>query len=419
MSTEARRGSPTQAPRGPDQSTHEQVKEYFKKPLEERLNDMTDEQVIGSALEGSAEHMVRATSLRAKRHGILNQQKVEAEALSRIEKQLSDLGIEDETLATDGFHVQASNLLDLDVPAPQPPILDRVADAGATLLFGRGGTGKGSYVAYLILRLIRKTEWQRIILLDFERRAYEWKPRFVALCATPAEMASIIYVTPKSSVPVWDQLDEIRESIGDEPYDLVVVDSAARACAKDISTGDTSLPVRYYGAMDELCSRHLTIAHVNRDNQNRQASGSQRWHDDARLTWSLEEKGDARILTCKKHNGGPKPSAAIIKPTGWSQDALPMITGFSENSYKETLAQMILTVLDQPMTFSDIADALNANNEDDTADFKVDSIKKAVTRDAGLFQRSEGDPGSERYPKWEKVPPRLSKAEAVRAENAR
>lgn len=104
-------------------------------------------------------------------------------------------------------------LADMQVDEPDPPHFTFIADKGATMLFGKGGSGKGSYAAWIALRAVRQLGW-KVLLIDSELRDYEWKPRLVHLGATDEEQQSIAYYKP-TSAPIWDQVADILTALAE------------------------------------------------------------------------------------------------------------------------------------------------------------------------------------------------------------
>lgn len=281
-------------------------------------------------------------------------------------------------------------LSELEVTPPEPPHFDRIADRGATLLFGLGGTGKGTYVAWLIKRAIRELGW-RILILDHERRDYEWKPRFEALGLTTDEMRRIAYYHPTGDA-IWEQVDTVQSQLTETGFtpDLVVVDSITLACSQDdTSSGDSTIPVRYYAALDQLCGRHLSITHTGHQNQHR-PFGSRRWLDDCRLAWSFEKKGDDALLTCRKSNlGNLAFGKQLVRVTSWTDTTFPLPTDLVEEPYQTKLVDLIADILDEPMDIDTILDQLNASLDEEQQLHTRDAVKKALTRGAsvGTFSR--------------------------------
>lgn len=312
--------------------------------------------------------------------------------ITRLER---SVGARVDTAAPEGCLI-----IDRQVDPPQPHHLGIIADRGATLIYGRGGVGKGSYVAHLILRMIRDLGWY-IALIDSEERDYEWKPRLIALGATPEELAHIFYVVPHG--PIWDQTDPIQALLDEHSFkpDIVIVDSVARACRIDLSTGDDSLPARFYEALDRLCNRHLSIAHVTGAGNLEKPFGSQRWHDDARVTWSLEDKGEDKLLKLRKDNTALRPPNLLVSvpARSWTViDGLPYPSKIIENRYQEALADLIYGSLDDtPLNYDQIVELVNETLSEDQKPHTQNAVKLAITRDrTGRFHRT----GTKQRPLW-------------------
>ena len=329
----------------------------------------TDEDKVWHAIE--AAHLVPDSIKRMEEARVKHL--TQAQLLeSNIERWKKQNGVtDDDTNATSRFQLMQNVV----VQPPEPPLLGLIAPRGATLIHGRGGTGKGSLAAHVALALIRERSNFRVLIIDAERRPYEWKPRFDALLATPEEQSQIGYYTPTGDA-LWKQMNELHEHLEAFKPDIVIVDSVARACAVDISTGDTSVPINYYAALDKLAPCHLSIAHNNRGDS---FFGSQRWFDDARLVWAYGEQGHARILENTKINSGNHLPPLEVTVAAWTQSTVPMPTGLLIKPYNEALADRIHRILITPMNYDQIEEALTIDTEAlGQQPIKRESIRQAM-----------------------------------------
>src|SRR5215207_8515436 len=87
-----------------------------------------------------------------------------------------------------------TTIADLDRTPARLPLAGMIATEGTTIVYGRGGTGKGVTAAYLMSSLVR--EDKRVVAVDFEGHPEEWAERLDALGLTEDEQRMVIYLTP-------------------------------------------------------------------------------------------------------------------------------------------------------------------------------------------------------------------------------
>jgi hypothetical protein len=274
---------------------------------------------------------------------------------------------------------------------PAAPLLGLIADQRATLLYGWGGTGKGTNLAHKILHYLRADPANRVLLIDAERRPYEWIPRLNALGATEDELARILYYQPDSS-PLWEQQHAIDQFLAERTFTptLIVVDSVERACAVDLSTGNNEPPMLYYATLDSLCDRHLSLAHVSENASMKKPFGSKRWHDDARLTWSLEAKGDKRILTNRKINTGRPLQTQAIWVSEWSAGPVAYPSKVSEELYQEAVLEILKRIVTEPMDYDAMVELANEGIEDTSQHHTKNAVKLAISGNKAIFTKVGG-----------------------------
>lgn len=277
----------------------------------------------------------------------------------------------------------------MTVEPARPPHLGILADRGATVVVGRGGVGKGVWALWIAKQTALTLGW-KTLYLDFERRDYEFKPRLDTMLPSWEHQGLIAYYTP-SYAPIWDQVDEIRAALSAADFtpDNLVIDSAARATGVDISTGDNTIPSRYYEALDQLCERHLTVAHFGRNSTAEQPMGAQRWFDDARTMTTYTEKARNRVLTFTKNNQGPLPAPLEYEIVDWKEvGRVKYVTDLRQRSYAESMAETVERIVTQPMLWSAIKAAVNAGL-DDKAKHLDNTIQRGLARSA-LVRIEEG-----------------------------
>lgn len=268
---------------------------------------------------------------------------------------------------------QAVLVSSLDRSLPPPLLLDRLDPRESTVLFGPGGVGKGSLACSWIARLV--ADGRRVLILDYESHDGEWARRLGGL---GADLDGILYLAPlkERMGSLWHGIEDIATIIRDGEVDYVVIDSAVAAChGSDVLKPETA--ALYMSAVQQLGVPSLTLAHVTKLHDARYPFGSVFWHNFTRVTWSLMEKGEDILLSCRKVNNYRRPGAQTVEMT-WYEDTLREVT---ERPAGLTLLDRIEDVLDtgETLTPKDIAGVLNDGYEA-SEHTSADSIRKILSR---------------------------------------
>ena len=166
----------------------------------------------------------------------------------------------------------------------------------------------------------------------------------------------------------------------------LVIDSIVPACGGADPTKPEAAS-RYAAALEFIGLPALSLGHVTKADALTYPFGSVFFHNLARVTWSLQRKGDASILTPRKANNYLLPGRFSVT-TAW-RDGIPREV--RERPYSAALADRIAEIIGQPSTVSEIVDALNEGDEQ-LVHVKPDSVRAALRRGAksDLFME-EGD----------------------------
>jgi len=188
-----------------------------------------------------------------------------------------------------------------DLPAgPPPPTLAGpfLDPDGATILFGRGGHGKGVTACWLNQQLV--TAGGTTMILDFEGHEREWGSRLRGLGMTDADLGRIHYRAPFGAdwTAPTGALSIIAPAIRADCDRLgityIVVDSYSPATSNGDTMGGESAAREYFGALARIGRPSLTIAHVRGDSERfpERPFGSVFVHNFARSTWVIHAEGD-------------------------------------------------------------------------------------------------------------------------------
>ncbi len=293
-------------------------------------------------------------------------------------------------------------------PPPQmaPPFL---TPEGATVLYGKGGVGKGMTACWLVQRLVR--DGTAVMVLDFEFHPREWGSRLRRMGLTAGELRMVHYRSPSSDAwtakggdlaRVWELVRADCDRLG---VGYLVVDSYTTGSAGDSELGGQEAAKAFFGALSLLQRPSLVLAHVNGQAQRfpEKPFGSVFVHNLARETWAVEaseEQGDADAqrmpgdpdytveleLRNMKQNTRGKARPQRLSFSVWDgDDARPGSIAVEHGTVgagKQSVAQMMLDAIEDrgPLTAKQMAEAIL-----DMWGERVDaaSIRQALKRDGG------------------------------------
>ena len=153
-----------------------------------------------------------------------------------------------------------------------PP--DQLADPfltpeGPTVIYARGGTGKGMTACWLTQRLVAGSHV--VMVLDFEGHEREWGSRLRGLGLTDDELSRVHYRAPFSSdwTAPTGSLAAVAQAIRDDAARLgvtvLIVDSYSVATSNGDTMGGEAAAREYFSALARIGLPSLTIAHVRGD----------------------------------------------------------------------------------------------------------------------------------------------------------
>lgn len=249
---------------------------------------------------------------------------------------------------------------DIDIPDEEPPmaLAPFVLDEGPTVVFGMGETRK-SILAQAIATSVgtgreiipgwRPTVSGPVLWLDYESSRRRLARRQKLLGSAPIMHVPCVR-------PVWDIADALERLATSEAVQLVVVDSIVPASAGGaVSSKDAETAARYFGAVNRIAPRSLSIGHITKDNEGTMPFGSVFFHNLARLTWRAQADKDGRVtLTNHKHTDGDRlPATTLVFDFGERltiSHTTPQLT--------PAMVARIVVDLPRPMTSGDIARAV-------------------------------------------------------------
>jgi len=250
--------------------------------------------------------------------------------------------------------------------------------------FGDGGALKSYLGLYLAGHLAQRGV--RVALFDWELSGADHRDRLEKLFGS--EMPEVRYV--RCERPLFYESDRLRRIVHDDGIEYGFFDSVG--FASDGPPEAAEVAGRYFRAVRQLAIGSTHIAHVNRsENGDQRPFGSTFWHNGARATWFMqlsETRSDDHVsvaLHNRKSNLGPLRTAVgfefTFSPTFTRVNRIN-VADVDDLAIKLSLSQRMTHLLRRgPLTLAAIASELDA---------KVDSVEKAVKRNAKLFNRVPG-----------------------------
>lgn len=276
---------------------------------------------------------------------------------------------------------------------------------GPTILYARGGTGKGMVACWLLLRLVRAGHV--VMVLDYEGHEREWGSRIRGMGATDDELASIHYRAPFGSDwtaptgPLSAVASMVREDCERLAVTYLVVDSYSVATSNGDTMGGEAAAREYFTALSTIGLPSLTVAHVRGDSQRfpERPFGSVFVHNLARETWAAEKVIDrepdpfdttgyapalvALELRNMKANGRAKAPAQFVQFSFYADGSITATDETPESRSHADLAADVLT--EGPMTLAQIVAAIK---EDIGTSIPAESMRVTLGRHPERFAES-------------------------------
>lgn len=289
-----------------------------------------------------------------------------------------------------------------------PP--DQLADPfltpeGPTVIYARGGTGKGMTACWLARLLV--ADGHVVMLVDYEGHEREWGSRLRGLDLTDDHLGRIHYRAPFSAD--WKAptgaLAAVADLIRDDATRLkvtyLVVDSYSVATSNGDTMGGEQAAREYFGGLARIGLPSLTIAHVRGDSGKfpDRPFGSVFVHNLARETWAVERVGDevaedpdeirfgpnvvALELRNKKSNARPISPAQFVTFSFFADGSIEAQTDRPAGRAVVDLAADALA--EGPLTLPKIAAAIK---EDTGQAISEDTIRRTLARHSQRFVQS-------------------------------
>lgn len=174
-----------------------------------------------------------------------------------------------------------------------------IMEHSINILFGMGSAGKTLTSLYLsVLYGQGKGLWGKTgkkgntLLIDFENDQIEWRDTLKALLGNQEfdieTVDKIFHYWQSEQVPLYNQVEKLKNFIREKHIDLVIVDSASMAAGD--STSDEAAALRLMGALKLLDTTILLLAHERKNDGEGNPIGSIQYFNQARNIWHIKNE---------------------------------------------------------------------------------------------------------------------------------
>jgi hypothetical protein len=286
---------------------------------------------------------------------------------------------------------------------------------GDTVIYARGGTGKGLLACWLARQIVRAGHV--VMVVDFEGHEMEWGARLRGLGLTDDELGRIHYRAPFGSdwtAPTGSLAavaDAIRDDAVRRGVTYLMVDSYSVATSNGDTMGGEAAAREYFSGLARIGLPSLTIAHVRGDSGKfpDRPFGSVFVHNLARETWAVEQLGNdepdaiepdvirfgphvvAPELRNKKANARPKSAAQFVTFSFFADGTIEVA---SDGPGGRSVADLAADALaDGPLPLPKIAAAIK---EDTGKVVSLENVRSALARHPRRFVQDKT--GKRPYP---------------------
>jgi hypothetical protein len=276
---------------------------------------------------------------------------------------------------------------------------------GPTILYGRGGVGKGVTACWLAQRLVAAGHVPMIV--DFEGHEREWGSRLRGLGMSDDELARVHYRAPfdgRDWTAPTGALSAVAGAIRDDAERVgatyLIVDSYSLATSNGDTMGGEAAAREYFAGLSWIGLPSLTLAHVRGDTGRfpDRPFGSVHVHNFARETWAAEPGGmEPAAADPDEVRFGPHVVALEFrnqKANGRERTPVQFLTfsfhvdgsieAHADPPKARTVAELASDVLGKgPMTYRELIAAIH---EDTGQKVTEDGLRKALERAPQRFR---------------------------------
>jgi len=214
------------------------------------------------------------------------------------------------------------------------------------------------------------TRSTKVIYLDWEADAATIQWQTAQLQRGIDGMPELFLLYRRCSLPLSQDLEQVKRYISDAGAELVIIDSLGLAAGGELKETQTALD--FFAALRSLNVTSLILAHNSKDRESKQRSiyGNQFFTAQARNVWELrkQQEPDSSEMAIALFHRKPPPFAGLHKPLGFKlefTDSAMIIKPSDPKTVDEFLDQMGLktqifeTLRQGSMTLKDLAEIID------------------------------------------------------------
>jgi archaellum biogenesis ATPase FlaH len=155
-------------------------------------------------------------------------------------------------------------------------------------IFGMGAAGKTLLALFFCRQIIDVNK--KILFIDYENDGEGWKYQLDQLHNFKEYNQDNYIYYDSEQIPLYEQVQKLKEVIKRHNIDLVILDSASLATGD--STSDEKSVIRLVSALKTLRKSVLMIAHQRKNDGDKSPIGSIQFENQSRNVWRIEGKVD-------------------------------------------------------------------------------------------------------------------------------
>ena len=154
--------------------------------------------------------------------------------------------------------------------------------------FGLGSSGK-TILSMFFATMVVKEKGYNTMLIDYENDPSSWANKVIKIAGEERSRENYVYFDSEQ-IPLYEQIDKLKEVIKRRNIKLIVVDSASLASGD--STSDEKATLRLISGIKLLRTTTVLIAHQRKNDGDKNPIGSIQYENQARNVWNFKSETD-------------------------------------------------------------------------------------------------------------------------------
>ena len=157
--------------------------------------------------------------------------------------------------------------------------------------FGLGSSGKTILSMYFATQIAEEKGFNTM-LIDYENDPSSWADKVIKIAGEERSREKYIYFDSEQ-IPLFEQVDKLKEVIKRRNIKLIIVDSASLASGD--STSDEKATLRLISGIKLLRTTTVLIAHQRKNDGDKNPIGSIQYENQARNVWNFKSETDNNV----------------------------------------------------------------------------------------------------------------------------